>query len=383
MTPFRWIDDRLTFERIKRFLDLGYAVVGLYQFKGLRLKKQVPIPYLSLARTESYGFILDNGRILESEYTEIALTEIDLKIVLKQYTYDEIQVQSAMVAQKHYLPEEYRNVIIKYYENKTKLKGVTDPEQVYLYQKSKEKLNGIYGMSAQDPIHAEILYNGGDYTRSDYTTGNADKVLSKAKFPYQWGVYTTAYARAALQEAIDAAGDKMVYCDTDSVKTLGKVDLSYINRKRQAAAEGNKAFADDPKGTRHYMGVFELDGVYDRFITCGAKRYAYEAEGHMSITVSGVSKAVNEETGVSFAVEELGKLENFHEGFIWRKSAGTMSVYNDDDLFYYTDPETGKQVQIIKNVAIIPTTYEMTYAKDYRRLLQEIDLYGEYKSARE
>ena len=383
MTPFRWIDDRLTFDRIKRFLDLGYAVVGLYQFKGLRLKNQVPIPYLSLARTESYGFILDNGRILESEYTEIALTEIDLKIVLKQYTYDEIQVQSAMVAQKHYLPEEYRNVIIKYYENKTKLKGVTDPEQVYLYQKSKEKLNGIYGMSAQDPIHAEILYNGGDYTRSDYTTGDADKVLSKAKFPYQWGVYTTAYARAALQEAIDAAGNRMVYCDTDSVKTLGKVDLSYINRKRQAAAEGNKAFADEPKGTRHYMGVFELDGVYDRFITCGAKRYAYEAEGHMSITVSGVSKAVNEETGVSFAVEELGKLENFHEGFIWKKSAGTMSVYNDEDLFYYTDPETGNKVQIIKNVAIIPTTYEMTYAKDYRRLLQEIDLYGEYKSARE
>ena len=383
MSPFRWIDDRLTFDRIKRFIDLGYAVVGLYQFKGLRLKKMVSIPYISLARTEAYGFQLDNGRVLEADYIEMALTEIDLKIVLKQYTFDEIQVQTAMVAQKHYLPEEYRNVIIKYYENKTKLKGVTDPEQIYLYQKSKEKLNGIYGMSAQDPIHAEILYNGGDYARSDYTTGDADKVLSKAKFPYQWGVYTTAYARAALQEAIDAAGAAMVYCDTDSVKTLGRVDLSYINRKRQAAAEASRAFADDPKGNRHYMGVFELDGVYDRFITCGAKRYAYEADGHMSITVSGVSKAVNEATGVSFAVEELGKLENFHEGFIWRKSAGTMSVYNDDDLFDYTDPETGKKVQIIKNVAIIPTTYEMTYAKDYRRLLQEIDLYGEYKSKRE
>ena len=383
MSPFRWIDDRLTFDRIKRFIDLGYAVVGLYQFKGLRLKKMVSIPYISLARTEAYGFQLDNGRVLEADYIEMALTEIDLKIVLKQYTFDEIQVQTAMVAQKHYLPQEYRNVIIKYYENKTKLKGVTDPEQIYLYQKSKEKLNGIYGMSAQDPIHAEILYNGGDYARSDYTTGDADKVLSKAKFPYQWGVYTTAYARAALQEAIDAAGAAMVYCDTDSVKTLGRVDLSYINRKRQAAAEASRAFADDPKGNRHYMGVFELDGLYDRFITCGAKRYAYETDGHMSITVSGVSKAVNEATGISFAVEELGKLENFHEGFIWRKSAGTMSVYNDDDLFDYTDPETGKTVQIIKNVAIIPTTYEMTYAKDYRRLLQEIDLYGEYKSKRE
>lgn len=383
MTPFRWIDDRLTFDRIKRFLDLGYAVVGLYQFKGLRLKHSVTIPYISLARTEAYGFQLDNGRVLEADYIEMALTEIDLKIILNQYTFDEIQVATAMVAQKHYLPEEYRNVIIKYYENKTKLKGVTDPEQIYLYQKSKEKLNGIYGMSAQDPIHAEILYNGGDYARSDYTTGDAEKVLSKAKFPYQWGVYTTAYARAALQEAIDAAGDKMVYCDTDSVKTLGKVDLTYINGKRQTAAVNNKAFADDPSGNRHFMGVFELDGIYDRFITCGAKRYAYETDGHMSITVSGVSKAINEATGISFAVEELGKLENFHEGFIWRKSAGTMSVYNDDDLFYYTDPETGKQVQIIKNVAIIPTTYEMTYAKDYRRLLKEIDLYGEYKSKRE
>ena len=383
MTPFKWINDRLTFERIKRFLGLGYAVVGLYQFKGLRLKKRVPIPYLSLARTESYGFRLDNGRILEAEYVEVALTEIDLKIVLKQYTYDEVNVMSAMVAQKHYLPDEYRNVIIKYYENKTKLKGVTDPEQLYLYQKSKEKLNGIYGMSAQDPIHAEILYNGGNYARSDYTTGNAEKVLKKAKFPYQWGVYTTAYAREALQDAIDIAGEQMVYCDTDSVKTLGTLNLESLNNKRQNAAELNRAFADDPKGNRHYMGVFELDGKYDRFITCGAKRYAYESNGHMSITVSGVSKAINEETGIPFAVEELQQLENFHEGFIWHKAAGTMAVYNDEDYFDYADPETGEIVTITKNVAIVPTTYEMTYAKDYKLLLKEIDLYGEYKKARE
>ena len=383
MTPFKWIDDRLTFERIKRFLGLGYAVVGLYQFKGLRLKHRVPIPYLSLARTEAYGFRLDNGRILEANYVEVALTEVDLKIVLKQYTFDEVAVMTAMVAQKHYLPQEYRDVIIRYYENKTKLKGVTDPEQLYLYQKSKEKLNGIYGMSAQDPIHAEILYNKGEYARSDYNTGDAERVLKKAKFPYQWGVYTTAYARAALQEAIDIAGDQMVYCDTDSVKTLGVIDLGYLNQKRQRLAEDNKAFADDPKGKRHYMGVFELDGVYDRFVTCGAKRYAYESDGHMSITVSGVSKAVNEETGIPFAVEELGKLENFKEGFIWRKSAGTMAVYNDDDFFEHQDEYTGKKVLITKNVAIVPTTYEMTYAKDYKLLLKEIDLYGEYKRARE
>lgn len=383
MTPFRWLDDRLNLERIHKFIGLGYAVVGLYAFKNIRLRKRTTIPYISLARTEAFGFRLDNGRVLEAEYVEMALTEIDLKIVLQQYTFEEVTVKTAMVAQKHFLPEEYRRVIIRYYENKTKLKGIKDPEQEYIYQKSKEKLNGIYGMSSQDPIHAEILYNGGEYTRSDYMSGDVEKKLGSAKFPYQWGVYTTAYARAALQEAIDAAGDRMIYCDTDSIKTKGPIDLSFINNKRQALALNNGAYAIDATGETHYMGVFELDGVYDRFISCGAKRYAYEKNGKLSITVSGVSKAVNEETDIPFAVEELGVLENFHEGFIWRKSAGTMSVYNDDDDFIYTDPETGKKVNITKNVAIIPTTYEMTYAKDYRLLLKEIDLYGEYKSARE
>ena len=176
----------------------------------------------------------------------------------------------------------------------------------------------------------------------------------------------------------------MVYCDTDSIKTLGPVDIERINDYRRKLAKAYQAVEKDRKGHEHPIGIFEFEGVYDGgFVSCGAKRYAYEAEGHMSVTVSGVSKAINEETGIPFAVEELGKLENFHEGFIWRKSAGTMAVYNDEDKFDYVDPDSGNSVYVTKNVAIVPTTYEMTFAKDYKRLLQEIDLYGEYKKARE
>ena len=383
MSPWKFINDRNVYNRVEMMIGLGYAVVGLYQFRKLRLKRRVTIPYLSLARTQSYGFMLDNGRILEADYCEVALTEVDMQIVLNQYTFDAVQIDTAMVAQKHYLPDEYREVIKRYYRNKTMLKGTTDPEELYQYAKSKEKLNGIYGMSAQDPIHADIKYEDGLYIRSDYDSVEVEKVLKSAKFPYSWGVYTTAYARAALQEAIDVAEQNMVYCDTDSVKVSGKLDLSALNKKRQKLAEDNGAYADDSKGNRHYMGVFELDGVYERFVTCGAKRYAYETNGHLSITVSGVSKAVNEETGVPFAVEELKCLENFKEGFIWSKAAGTMAVYNDDDNFDLVDDETGEIIHIGKNVALIPTTYEMTYAQDYKRLLKDIDLYGDYMKARE
>ena len=98
-------------------------------------------------------------------------------------------------------------------------------------------------MSCQDPIHAEILYDAGNYTRLNLyeMPEKAEDALQSAAFPYQWGVYITAYARQALQEAIDAAGDKMVYCDTDSVKVIGELDLSEINQRREQKAKKEKA----------------------------------------------------------------------------------------------------------------------------------------------
>ena len=99
--------------------------------------------------------------------------------------------------------------------------------------------------------------------------------------------------------------------------------------------------------------------------------------------VSGVTKKRNEETGEYFAVEELKKLENFRVGMTWKAAGGTMAVYNDNDDFDYTDESTGRKVHVTKNVSIIPTTYKMTYSRDYEQLLGEIKLYGEYKSERE
>lgn len=387
MRPFRWLDERLTLDRIFKFIGLGYAVVALYQFKGLRLKnKKTPIPYISLGRCDALDFKLDNGRILECSYCEIALTEIDLEIVLKQYAFDEISVIECMVAQKDFLPAEYRKVIQDYYDNKTWLKGSTTDEEQYLYTKSKNMLNSVYGMSATDPIHQEIKYAGGAYLRSSYNTMTEDeisKALKNAPFPYQWGCYTTALSRKQLQDAIDLCGDKILYCDTDSVKTIGPAPITSLNDKLLKKAIAAKAYADDRDGNRHYIGLFEQDAHYDRFITQGAKRYAYEQDGKLHVTVSGVTKQRNEKTGEYFAVEELKKLERFKVGMTWVKAGGTMAVYNDDDDFDYTDPDTGKVVHCTKNVAIIPTTYKMTYAKDYELLLGEIKLYGQYKSERE
>lgn len=160
------------------------------------------------------------------------------------------------------------------------------------------------------------------------------------------------------------------------------------------------AVAADREGRRHYIGVFEPDGHYTSFISQGAKRYAYiDDDDHMNITVSGVSKAVNENTGESYAVEELRNyayeeskdkelpdcavLKYFRPGMIWHKAGGNTIVYNDWDNFEWRDEATGKTVWIMKNAAIIDTTYEMKYSKDYAALLNEISLMQDFRRERE
>ena len=388
MKPFKWLDGDMSTERIFMFIGLGYAVVGEYHFTGIRLKNErEPIPYISLARCEAVNFEIDNGRILKADYVEISLTEIDLEIILDTYTFEKVEIVSCMVAQKDYLPPEYRAVIQDYYNKKTALKGDDSEDGKYIYMKSKNMLNSVYGMSATDPIHQEIKYNGGDYTRSSYDTMSAEeieKALKGAAFPYQWGVYTTAYARQQLQNAIKLCGDRIIYCDTDSVKTLGDVPIHLLNDELRKRAETVRAYADDMNGERHYIGVFESDGHYQKFITQGAKRYAYiDDRGKMGVTVAGVSKAVNEETGKTYAVEELKDLKRFKPGMKWVKAGGTQAVYNDADDFDYTDQDTGNVVHISKNVSIIPSTYIMTHSRDYALLLSQIQLYTEFRKERE
>ena len=79
-----------------------------------------------------------------------------------------MDVLEAMVAQKDYLPESYRAVIQNYYNKKTALKGDDTEDGKYMYMKSKNMLNAVYGMSATDPVHQDIFYKDGEYKVSSY-----------------------------------------------------------------------------------------------------------------------------------------------------------------------------------------------------------------------
>lgn len=220
-------------------------------------------------------------------------------------------------------------------------------------------------MSVQDVVKENILFADGQYlidesrSREDIYNGRRKGIFTQ----YAYGVWTTAHARQSLQAGIDLCGDNLVYVDTDSCKYLGEVDFSKYNADRIAECKQSGSYATDPKGTTHYMGVYEYDGTANRFTTLGAKKYAYEDSKGLHITVSGVSKKAG-----AIELAEHGGLEAFKPGFVFEKAGKTESVYNDDKLPTITRID-GHMVTITRNVVIRDTTYTLGTTDDYAELI--------------
>lgn len=101
-------------------------------------------PYLSKDKCRNIHKAVDtedNGRILEAEYLETTITDIDLKIIMDEYQGEIIFLQGWYASYKK-LPEPLINEVIKYYRDKTELKGVIGQE-IY-YDKAKALLNSLY-----------------------------------------------------------------------------------------------------------------------------------------------------------------------------------------------------------------------------------------------
>lgn len=343
------------------------AVIMRVAISKLRLHNDLwGAPYLSkdkCRRIEKGAF--DNGRILSAEYLETTITDVDFKIILDQYDFDDLCAFDVSYARYGKLPKSLIDTVIAYYKAKTELKNV--PGQEIYYMKSKNKLNSIYGMMAQNPVKQDIVYNSGVWsTANDPEAEILAESNRKAFLCYQWGVWCTAWARFRLQEGIKLAGENFVYCDTDSVKYIGSIDWTAYNKQREKDSKASGAYATDPNGIMHYMGVYEADGEYAEFKTLGAKKYAYNYElgGETYVTIAGVTKKKGGKE-----LDENGGLKAFSPGFTFIKAGGTEAIYNDDPEIK-SIVRDGKQINITPNIVIKDSTYTLGITAEYASLLK-------------
>lgn len=345
-------------------LYIRYKKACLMELKlyGVRLKDPLwPVPYLALAKVkQADNPVNDNGRIVQADAVQLVINEVDLSIIREEYDIDAMECTRLYVASKRRLPVRFRNLLLEMYRQKTELKGSGDD---YMYGKIKNKFNSFYGMTVQNPCRPEMIYQNGELVEDESKTA-ADLIEEyhrRGWLPYQWGVWCTSYARRKLEDGIRIIDpDAFLYTDTDSIKYVGDYDAAFD--------ELNKSYLDadlcarDMKGKLHYIGIYEKDNdkPIDAFCTMGAKKYVYQDADGLHLTVSGVSKKAG--------AEELQTIENFREGFIFRKAGGMEAVYNDRPPISRIRIED-HDLEITSNVYLRPSTYTLSVSPEYRRLL--------------
>ena len=364
MSKFMWVSIKNQ-SQLDNYIDNYCCVLDITIFD---IESIDPMPYIDIAHCyQKCDIINDNGRVLRAKMVSLCLTNIDLKIIRDTYTYSGLLINKCMISKKGKLPNEIRNKMLHFYTLKTQLKGIKGKE--YEYMKSKNRTNSGYGMMVTDIAHSEITYNLGEWgeTKPDIVDALSQYYKSRNSFlSYQWGIFVTANARYRLYQGRKIVGNDEIYQDTDSVKFRNwehiKAFLEY-NKKLIHDCETNDIPAYAIKdGKKYYLGIWDFDGYYKKFITLGAKKYCYvDKNDKLHITVAGMNKKLG--------AKAVGKIENFKIGKVYQNVGRTVAYYNESKPHYIT--VGGDTFLTASNIAIVDTTYELGVTNEYWELIGE------------
>ena len=340
--------------------------------------------------------IVDNGRIVMAEHIITTITEQDFFVYTEFYTWDRIEIKNLRTYQKNYLPKNFVQSVLNLYEKKTVLKDVDGEEINYMI--SKNMINAAYGMMVTDPIRDELMYSDNTfYTIPKNIAEGIDKYNTNIRrfLFYPWGVWVTAYARANLFSGIIEMGDDYIYSDTDSIKSmnterhenyfnsynaqiLDKIELAsqYHNLDKSLFAPYTK------KGKQKIIGVWDDEGVYDKFKTLGAKRYltmkgVQSTEPKYMITLAGSNKKKTMEYLVGTG-DPFGK---FTDGLsIPPENSGRLI------LTYIDNETTGTVVDMfgvpyeyheLSSIHMEKSEYNLSMSEEFVRYLEGLRDFGE------
>lgn len=371
--------DRATGKDVKYMMDrndvLFICRVVLSGDSGTKVVCKCANTYISFNKCKTTeDVILDNGRVQSATTIELCCTSLDLKIIYQVYDFKKIAVISLFWAEADYLPKEYIDLMLKYYDDKQALKGI--PGQENNYMKAKNRVNSFYGMSVTSPLHDEIFIDGVDWEKKRIDYNNKEIVNEKLNefyeswnsfLPYQWGVFVPAWTRFHLWNDIIIPNDKrIVYCDTDSAKVIDMDEcLPSINKYNKWVSDVKKERFSSLGIEKEYpdLGYFDHEtdtkhgGAYVGFKTLGAKKYLIQkADGKFYMTVSGLSKK---------AVEYINSFDDFRPGTIFDAGVSGRTVSHC----------ITNQVETYDNGGcwIENTTYRISYSDSYETLLSERD----------
>lgn len=302
----------------------------IMRVKFYNIRSKYEWAWLSRSKFHDYDMLSSvfyNGKLISSEYVERTITNIDFDNIKNTYDFDEYEiVEFYQLYNIDYLPEEYIETIKFFAEPKYEYKKLLNstnenapefPEIAKSYMLAKNDFNSIYGMCVQKICPTEyIIDDFFQWHENDLKYECNPKTHMKRNFLI--GIFITAYARRNwLNAVIKNCPYTFVYGDTDSIKFIGDTFIETNSRLQPEY---------DSIPYLHGLGLFDEEEPYDKFVTWGAKKYAYEREGIVHTVVAGLPKA------------KLNTLNEFVPGKIFR-NCKNAKVYIYNNQYYINDSD--------------------------------------------
>ena len=348
--------------------------------------------------------VLNNGRVVRAEVLETTITNVDLDIIKKCYSYKHIYIGKFIRYEKKYLPTDFVNCVLDFYESKTTLKDVEGKEEEYM--QSKEMLNSCYGAAVTNPCKSIITYISGeteDVKTEDLGWVERQQILeeqidkynkSKDRFLfYPWGIFCTAYCRRDLFfHGILKLGSDYIYSDTDSVKFIGnhegfekEYNVLILKKLLKACRYHNidisRVAPKTIEGKIKPLGVWDFDGHFT-IKTLGAKRYMVhydddprnpeKKKGKYAVTVAGLNK----KKGTEYLSRFKDPFKHFNEDLTVPKeySGRQAATYIDHEISGTCTDYLGNTGSFheLSSLHLEETEYNMSLADIYVNYLLEI-----------
>ena len=386
LTTYKYPNHEFLPCRIRKREDMSDRFAYIIEVKFSNVKCKYYNNFISASKCKNLrGAKYDNGRLIEAKEFEMTITDIDFYFYLDTYEL-EYEIINCWYSTKAYLPKELIEFILDKYVDKTSLKDVKGMELEY--SRVKSMFNSIYGMSVTNNIRDNVIYHDTDGTWEEVPLTN-EEILDKLKFEkkksflsFAYGVWVTAYARDNLLRRVIELDEYVVYCDTDSIKLVEGYDKGVFERynksveKRIEVAsrllniDKNKFAPADINGIHHMLGLYEKEGdkkkkfTYEKFITQGAKKYAYSNDGEIKITVAGIPKR---------GAKALKRLEDFKDNFIFNYSdtKKNLVLYTEEQSPVEVTDYLGDTYLVTdkSGCCILPNSYTLNKSLDYAELI--------------
>lgn len=334
------------------------------------------------------GARYDNGRLCAFNTATMCITDVDWDLIQQSYTIRKVEYLSIYASYKGYLEKEVIEFILDLYQNKTRYKGDEDHKDIY--QRDKETINSTFGCAVTNIVKQRYSFDINDknlYVKREITKNFIDEKLKEMKisfstlFDFSTGVWVTAYARKSLWRIVASTDRDNVYNDTDSAKIKdyekhlplvdeinGEIYESIARVSQYHDIDINRFFPRDIKGKKHMLGELEFECAYNKFKTLGAKKYCYEDDDGLHITVAGVKKS---------AVKTLKSINDFKDGHVFSYDCDKQAIfYNDNQQpFTFLDCDGNEYTcdDIQYSIVIMPTEYKLSITPDFYTVLENLE----------